>query len=64
MIEEIKATFGINQVPFDLMRRLSKIPKAQAPAYLEKIAREQRETRSIRRNQNLEVRTQHKILNR
>jgi len=42
MIDEIKDTFGINQVPFDLMRRLSKITKAKAPAYLEKIAREQR----------------------
>jgi DNA polymerase-3 subunit epsilon len=42
MIDEIKDTFGINQVPFDLMRKLSKITKAHAPAYLEKIAREQR----------------------
>jgi DNA polymerase-3 subunit epsilon len=42
MIDEIKDTFGITQVPFDLMRKLSKIPKANAPAYLEKIAGEQR----------------------
>jgi DNA polymerase-3 subunit epsilon len=38
MIEEIKDTFGLNQVPFDLMRKLSTIAKAKAPAYLEKIA--------------------------
>ena len=42
MIDEIKDTFGINQVPFDLMQKLSKITKAKAPAYLEKIASEQR----------------------
>jgi DNA polymerase III subunit epsilon len=42
MIDEIKDTFGINPVPFDLMRKLSKITKAKAPAYLEKIASEQR----------------------
>jgi len=42
MIDEIKDTFGINPVPFDLMRKLSKITKAKAPAYLEKISGEQR----------------------
>jgi len=42
MLDEIKDTFGINLVPFDLMRKLSKITKAKAPAYLEKIASEQR----------------------
>ena len=42
MIDEIKNTFGINQVPFDLMRKLSKITKAKAPLYLEKIASLQR----------------------
>ena len=42
MIDEIKDTFGINPVPFDLMRKLSKITKVKAPAYLEKIAGEQR----------------------
>ena len=41
MIDKIKDTFGINQVPFDLMRKLSKITKAKAPAYLKKIASEQ-----------------------
>ena len=42
MTDVIKDTFGINQVPFDLMRKLSKITKANAPAYLEKIANKQR----------------------
>jgi len=42
MIDAIKDTFGINRVPFDLMRKLSTITKAKAPAYLEKIARDQR----------------------
>ena len=41
MIDKIKDAFGINQVPFDLMRKLSKITKSKAPAYLEKIAGEQ-----------------------
>jgi DNA polymerase-3 subunit epsilon len=43
MIDAIKDTFGINQVSFDLMRKVTKITKAKAPAYLEKIAREQQE---------------------
>jgi DNA polymerase-3 subunit epsilon len=42
MIDQIKDTFGINQVPFDLMRKLSQITKAKAPIFLEKIARQQR----------------------
>jgi DNA polymerase-3 subunit epsilon len=42
MIDQIKGTFGINQVPFDLMWKLSQITKAKAAAYLEKIARQQR----------------------
>ena len=42
MIDEIKNTFGINRVGYDLMRKLSKITKTKAPAYLEKIASEQR----------------------
>ena len=41
MIDAIQDTFGINQVPFDLMQKLSRITKANAPAYLKKIAREQ-----------------------
>jgi hypothetical protein len=42
MIDQIKDTFGINQVPFDLMWKLSQITKAKAPVFLEKIARQQR----------------------
>jgi DNA polymerase-3 subunit epsilon len=38
MIAEIRDIYGINQVSFDLMRRLSKIPKANVPVYLERIA--------------------------
>jgi len=45
MIDEIKNIFGVNQVSFDLMRKLSKITKAKAPAYLDKIAGEQRSGR-------------------
>lgn len=41
MMDEIRETFGINQVVFDLMQNVSKIPKAKVPAYLEKIARAQ-----------------------
>jgi DNA polymerase-3 subunit epsilon len=41
MIDEIKNTYGLNQVPFDLMRELSAITRAKAPAYLAKIAGEQ-----------------------
>ena len=43
MIDAIKDTFGINRVSFDLMRKISRITKAKAPAYLEKIALEQQE---------------------
>jgi DNA polymerase-3 subunit epsilon len=42
MIDAIKETFGINWVSFDLMQKVSRITKAKAPAYLEKIARAQR----------------------
>ena len=42
MIDAIKETFGINRVSFDLMQKVSRITKAKAPAYLEKIARAQR----------------------
>ena len=42
MIDKIKDRFGISPVPFDLMHKLSKISKAKAPAYLEKITNQQR----------------------
>lgn len=41
MIDEIKATFGIKHVSFELMQNLSKITKAKAPAFLDKIADKQ-----------------------
>ena len=41
MIDEIKEAFGISKVSFDLMRKLSKTTKAKAPAYLDKVAKEQ-----------------------
>jgi len=42
MTDEITAAFGINRVSFEIMRKLSRVTKAKAPAYLEKIAGEQR----------------------
>ena len=42
MIATIKERYGINPVPFDLVHKLSRIPKARAPSYLEKIAGRQR----------------------
>ena len=41
MIDEIKGSFGINHVSFELMQKLSKITKAMAPAFLEKAASRQ-----------------------
>ena len=41
MIDEIKDSFRINHVSFDLMRKLSKVTKVKAPAFLEKVACEQ-----------------------
>lgn len=42
MIEEIKNSFGLHRVEFELMRELSRISKAKAPAYLARVAGEQR----------------------
>ena len=41
MSDEIRDRFGVNQVPFELMRQVSRIPKAKVPAYLESIAHAQ-----------------------
>ena len=38
MINELKTVYHLRQVSFDLMQRLSKIPKASAPDYLARIA--------------------------
>jgi DNA polymerase-3 subunit epsilon len=42
MTDEITAAFGINRVSFDMMRKLSRVTRAKAPAYLAKIAGERR----------------------
>lgn len=39
MIDEIRATFGIDEVSFEMMRELCRITKAKAPEYLAKIAK-------------------------
>jgi len=41
MIDEITNIFDFSTVSFDLMQKLSKIPKAKVAAYLEKVAGEQ-----------------------
>jgi len=41
MIDEVKDTFGVSNVSFDLMQKISKITKVKVPAYLEKVASEQ-----------------------
>jgi DNA polymerase-3 subunit epsilon len=41
MIDTIRESFGIDRVSFDLIHKVSRITKAKAPAYLEKIAQEQ-----------------------
>lgn len=38
MINEIKSTFGVTRVPFDLMREIATIAKAKAPVFLKKVA--------------------------
>jgi len=38
MIEEIRESFGINRVSFDLMQQLSRVSRKKAPAFLRKIA--------------------------
>ncbi len=41
MINNIKGTFGVTHVPFDLMQKIAKIAKAKAPVFLAKVASEQ-----------------------
>ena len=43
MIKEIKKSFGLNPVEFDLMRKLSGIAKAKVPAYLAGVAGAQKQ---------------------
>lgn len=40
MINDIKAGYKLRNVPFDLMRRLSKVSKSAAPAFLQRFAGE------------------------
>ena len=42
LIDEIKASFGINEVSFETMRELCRITRAKVPAYLAKVAGNQR----------------------
>lgn len=39
--DEIRATFGLEQVSFEVMRGLCRITKSRVPAYLEKVAADQ-----------------------
>jgi len=41
MVNDIKADYKLQNVSFDLMKRLSKVTKAAAPAFLQRVADEQ-----------------------
>ena len=41
MIDEIKTTFGLNEVSFELMQKTTKMSKIKVPAYLGRIAEDQ-----------------------
>ncbi len=41
MVADLKATYNLRNVPFELMQRLAKVSKAAAPAYLKRVAGEQ-----------------------
>jgi DNA polymerase III subunit epsilon len=43
MMQEVRETFGVSRVSFDLLRSLCSVSKAKAPDYLTKIAREQKQ---------------------
>jgi DNA polymerase-3 subunit epsilon len=47
MLAEIQTRYGISRTPFDLMQQLAAISKAKVPAYLTKIAGEQRTGRFL-----------------
>lgn len=42
MVNDLKADFNLRQIPFDLMQKLSKVSKSAAPAFLKRVAAEQR----------------------
>ncbi len=41
MVNDLKSTFKLRQVPFELMQQLAKVSKAAVPAFLRRIAAEQ-----------------------
>ncbi len=41
MTDDMKESYHVRHAPFELMRRLSKVSKAKAPSFLEKVACEQ-----------------------
>jgi len=41
MVNDLKEDYSFRSVPFDFMRRLSKVPKAKVPAFLKRFAEEQ-----------------------
>jgi DNA polymerase-3 subunit epsilon len=41
MVADLKSTYNLRNVPFELMQRLAKVSKAKAPAYLRRVAGEQ-----------------------
>ncbi len=41
MINDIKTTYGLNEVPFGLMQKITKTSKAKTPAHLSRIAKKQ-----------------------
>jgi len=43
MVDDLKRDYNFRTVPFNLMQRLSKVPKASAPAFLNRSAKEQNE---------------------
>ena len=51
MIEELKSTFGVNHVTFDLMQKLSRISKAKTPFYLKDIASQQNNPQLLNRTE-------------
>jgi DNA polymerase-3 subunit epsilon len=42
MINDLKTNYNFKTVPFELMQRLSKVPKAKAHAFLNRLAEQQR----------------------
>jgi DNA polymerase-3 subunit epsilon len=42
MVDDLKSAYQLRDIPFDLMQRLSKVPKAAAPAFLKRFSGERR----------------------